>query len=67
MSLFWVRALVARLLLEALGDAGMLAGGRWRRRGTRTHRELARRWLCGELDEQVALREISRELRTGGQ
>jgi len=48
------RALVARLLLEALGDAGVL-GGRWRRRGTPTRREFARRWLQGELDAEVAL------------
>jgi hypothetical protein len=49
------RALLCRLLLEALGDAGLLAGGRWRRRGTPTRRELARRWLAGELDAEVAL------------
>jgi hypothetical protein len=27
------RALLVRLLVDALGDAGLLAGGRWHRRG----------------------------------
>jgi hypothetical protein len=49
------RALVARLLLEAIGDAGVLVGGRWHRQGQPERRELARRWLQGELDAQVAL------------
>jgi hypothetical protein len=50
------RALLARVLVEALGDVGLLAGGRWRRRPPPLPRqELATRWLLGELDGQVAL------------
>jgi hypothetical protein len=50
-----VRALLLRLLVEALGDAGLLAGGRWHRRGDPRRCALARAWLCGQLDREVAL------------
>src|SRR5262245_30264861 len=50
-----VRALLLRLLVDALGDAGLLAAPRWCRRGTPRRRELARRWLAGALDAHVAL------------
>jgi hypothetical protein len=44
------------LLVEALGDAGLLVGGRWRRRPPPPPRpQLATRWLLGELDAHVAL------------
>jgi hypothetical protein len=50
------RALLGRLLVDALADAGVLAGGRWRRRPPPTLRMLlARRWLLGELNAHVAL------------
>jgi hypothetical protein len=50
------RALLTRLLVEALGDAGLLVGGRWRRRPPPPPRpQLATRWLLGELDAHVAL------------
>jgi hypothetical protein len=50
-----VRALLVRLLVEACADAALLAAPRWCRRGTPRRCELARRWLCGELDADVAL------------
>src|SRR5262249_54913197 len=50
------RALLARLLVEALSDAGLLVGGRWRRAVPPAPRpQLATRWLLGELDAQVAV------------
>src|SRR5262245_13958339 len=49
------RALLVRLLVDALGDAGLLADGRWHRRGDPRRCALARAWLCGQLDREVAL------------
>jgi hypothetical protein len=49
------RALLVRLLVDALGDAGLLTGGRWHRRGDPRRCALARAWLCGQLDREVAL------------
>jgi hypothetical protein len=50
------RALLARLLVDALGDAGLLAGGRGRRRLPRAPRpQPAARWLEGALSAAVAL------------
>ena len=50
-----VRALLVRLLVDALGDAGLLTSGRWHRRGDPRRCALARSWLCGELDAHVAI------------
>jgi hypothetical protein len=50
------RALLARLLVEALGDAGLLVGGRWRHHPPPPPRpQLATRWLLGELDGEVCV------------
>jgi hypothetical protein len=60
------RALLCRLLYYALVEAelgpsarrplrGRTPLARWRRHVRPAKRQLARRWLCGELDDQVAL------------
>jgi hypothetical protein len=50
------RALLVRLLVDALADAGLLAsGGRWHRHGNPRRCALARAWLSGQLDREVAL------------
>jgi hypothetical protein len=49
-------ALLVRLLLDALADAGCLGRSpRWRRRAGTAVRMNARAWLAGELEDQVAL------------
>jgi hypothetical protein len=53
---FGPHALLVRLLLDALADAGCLGRSpRWRRRAGIAPRTLARAWLAGELEDQVPL------------
>jgi hypothetical protein len=49
------RALLVRLLVDALVDAGVLTDGRRHRQGTPTQRALATDWLLGRLDTSVAV------------
>jgi hypothetical protein len=50
------RALLVRLLVDALHDAGLLPpGGRWHRRENPRRSALARDWLAGRIDREVAL------------
>jgi hypothetical protein len=50
-----VQALLTRLLVEALADAQLVVGGRWRRRGDPRRCALARAWLTGALDGEVSV------------
>jgi hypothetical protein len=53
---FGPHALLVRLLLDALADAGCLGRSpRWRRRAGTAVRTLARAWLTGALEDQVPL------------
>src|SRR5262245_8132364 len=50
-----VEALLTRCLVDALGDAGLLCSGRWRRRWNPRRCALAVAWLTGTIDDQVVL------------